>query len=137
MEQADDEATEEDDFGDEYVLGYSPPDRIFGSLNVLNHYRYSDDDDTSWKVRRAATKLLAACISTRPDLLATFYRTLSPALVARFGDREETVQVQVWATFTALLAQTRAQTSASSARASSPSSLKRKRSTDEMVVEQG
>ena len=69
---------------------------------------FDDDDDTSWKVRRSATKLLTACIATRPDLLASFYTSVSPALVARFGDREETVRVEVWATYTALLKQTKA-----------------------------
>lgn len=73
---------------------------------------FDDDDDTSWKVRRSATKLLTACIATRPDLLASFYTSVSPALVARFGDREETVRVEVWATYTALLRQTKAVTAA-------------------------
>ncbi|KAK4702038.1 hypothetical protein P7C70_g4189, partial [Phenoliferia sp. Uapishka_3] len=53
---------------------------------------YSDDDDTSWTVRRGATKLLSARIVTRADLLNTFYRIVSPALIARFGEREETVR---------------------------------------------
>lgn len=45
---------------------------------------YSDDDDMSWKVRRSAAKCLEAVISTRHELLEQFYRTLSPALIARF-----------------------------------------------------
>lgn len=45
---------------------------------------YSDDDDMSWKVRRAAAKCLEAVISTRRDLLPDMYRIVSPALIARF-----------------------------------------------------
>jgi cullin-associated NEDD8-dissociated protein 1 len=43
-----------------------------------------DDDDMSWKVRRSAAKCLEAVIATRHELLCEFYRTLSPALIARF-----------------------------------------------------
>ncbi len=34
---------------------------------------YSDDEDLSWKVRRAAAKVLAAAISAYPDLVADIY----------------------------------------------------------------
>lgn len=107
---------------------------------------YDDDDDTSFKVRRSATKLLTACIQTRPDLLANFYKTVSPALIARFGEREPTVRVEVWATYTALLKQTKALVKPSSANngygsgsggggASPRGSLKRKRSDSQMDTE--
>ena len=46
---------------------------------------YSDDDDMSWKVRRAAAKCLEAVISTRHELLEEFYRTVSPKLIARYA----------------------------------------------------
>lgn len=45
---------------------------------------YSDDDDMSWKVRRAAAKCLDAVVSTRHEMLPDFYRSVSPALVCRF-----------------------------------------------------
>eukprot|EP00123_Amoebidium_parasiticum_P018557 comp24239_c0_seq1/m.44810 comp24239_c0_seq1/g.44810 ORF comp24239_c0_seq1/g.44810 comp24239_c0_seq1/m.44810 type:complete len:1254 (-) comp24239_c0_seq1:279-4040(-) len=69
---------------------------------------YSDDEDMSWKVRRASAKLLAAIISTRADLLPELYRTVAPRLVARFREREENVKVEVFGAFVALLRITKA-----------------------------
>lgn len=68
---------------------------------------YSDDEDTSYKIRRSATKLLAAVIGTRPELLVALYKDVSPVLISRFGDREETVRLEVWATYGVLLNQTK------------------------------
>ncbi|KAG5641254.1 hypothetical protein DXG03_005660, partial [Asterophora parasitica] len=67
---------------------------------------YSDDEDTSYKIRRSATKLLAAIIGTRPELLTSLYKSVSPVLISRFGDRESTVRLEVWATYATLLNQT-------------------------------
>ncbi|XP_026279732.1 cullin-associated NEDD8-dissociated protein 1 isoform X2 [Frankliniella occidentalis] len=68
---------------------------------------YSDDDDMSWKVRRAAAKCLEAVIATRHELLAEFYKTVSPALIARFKEREENVKSDIFHAYVALLKQTR------------------------------
>lgn len=45
---------------------------------------FTDDDDVSWKVRRASAKCLEAVIATRPDMTTQFYRTIAPQLIARF-----------------------------------------------------
>uniref|UniRef100_A0A671QXU5 Cullin-associated NEDD8-dissociated protein 1-like n=1 Tax=Sinocyclocheilus anshuiensis TaxID=1608454 RepID=A0A671QXU5_9TELE len=68
---------------------------------------YSDDDDMSWKVRRAAAKCLDAVVSTRLEMLPEFYRTVSPALIARFKEREENVKADVFHAYLSLLKQTR------------------------------
>ncbi|KDQ53024.1 hypothetical protein JAAARDRAFT_137841 [Jaapia argillacea MUCL 33604] len=68
---------------------------------------YSDEEDTSYKIRRSATKLLAAIIGTRPELLNSLYKDVSPVLISRFGDREETVRLEVWATYVVFLNQTK------------------------------
>ena len=62
---------------------------FFLTLSVLICNReeddsYSDDDDVSWKVRRAAAKCVSAIVTARPELLAEFYSTVSPVLIARF-----------------------------------------------------
>ncbi|KAK4057022.1 hypothetical protein OIO90_001922 [Microbotryomycetes sp. JL221] len=123
----DDEIEDEDDYGEDYT----------------------DDDDTSWKVRRASAKLLSSCISTKSrDMLSSFYQNISPVVIARFNEREETVRLEIWSMFTVLLTQTkmwgqstRVQTSGlepgSSASSSSSGKLKRKRSSDQMDVEEG
>ncbi|KAK9473498.1 armadillo-type protein [Dipodascopsis tothii] len=67
---------------------------------------FSDDDDGSWKLRRSAAKLLATFVDTRPDLLASLYAQTGSLLVARFGEREETVRTEVMATFTVLVRKT-------------------------------
>lgn len=68
--------------------------------------RYSDDEDTSYKIRRSAIKVLAAVIGTRPELLTAIYKEVSPVLISRFADREETVRIEVWSTYITLLNQT-------------------------------
>jgi hypothetical protein len=45
---------------------------------------YSDDDDVSWKIRRAAAKCLDAIINTRHEMLNVFYSEVSPILISRF-----------------------------------------------------
>ncbi|KAJ7751005.1 armadillo-type protein [Mycena maculata] len=96
---------------------------------------YSDDEDTSYKIRRSATKLLAAIVGTRPELLSSVYKDVSPVLISRFGDREETVRLEVWATYVVLLNQTAVY--GGHPQSKEDSSLKRKRDPETMDVEEG
>ncbi|XP_049622215.1 cullin-associated NEDD8-dissociated protein 2 isoform X2 [Suncus etruscus] len=68
---------------------------------------YSDDDDMSWKVRRASAKCLAALVAARPDMVADFHRGLAPALIRRFSEREDNVRADVLRAYIVLLRQTR------------------------------
>merc|ERR1719314_53150 len=52
----------------------------------------SDDDDNSWKVRRAALKVLAAMVKGIPDRLGEIYSKFSVPLISRFTEREESVK---------------------------------------------
>merc|ERR1719232_1448318 len=70
---------------------------------------YSDDDDVSWKVRRAAAKCLEAVIVTRHEMMEQFYTTISPALINRFKEREENVKADIFHAYQALLKQTKPQ----------------------------
>merc|ERR1719285_1700086 len=67
----------------------------------------SDDDDVSWKVRRAAAKCLEAVILSRHEMIDSFYRTISPALITRFKEREENVKSDIFHAYIALLRQTK------------------------------
>eukprot|EP00929_Paragymnodinium_shiwhaense_P075115 TRINITY_DN3840_c0_g2_i1.p1 TRINITY_DN3840_c0_g2~~TRINITY_DN3840_c0_g2_i1.p1 ORF type:complete len:1278 (-),score=399.72 TRINITY_DN3840_c0_g2_i1:105-3938(-) len=59
----------------------------------------SDDDDNSWKVRRAALKVLAAMVRGLPDKLGDVYSRFSVPLIQRFSEREESVRLDVFHTF--------------------------------------
>lgn len=99
---------------------------------------YSDDEDLSWKVRRAAVKTLNAAITTRHELLSTFVTVVSPVLVARFSEREESVRLEVLQTFLALLKQVEASSGipqATEVSPQSPSALKRKRQRSDATSE--
>lgn len=67
---------------------------------------YTDDEDVSWKVRRAAAKCLAALIVSRPEMLSNLYNEACPKLIDRFKEREENVKMDVFNTFIELLRQT-------------------------------
>jgi len=68
---------------------------------------YSDDDDVSWKVRRAAAKCIESVIVSRHEMIEQFYKTISPALINRFKEREENVKADIFHAYQALLRQTK------------------------------
>lgn len=74
---------------------------------------FGDDDDMSWRVRYSAAKILEAIISVRPDLIDNFYKTVSPALIARFKEREEKVKSDIFSAYIALVRSTKAAESSS------------------------
>jgi cullin-associated NEDD8-dissociated protein 1 len=60
---------------------------------------YSDEEDGSWKVRRAAAKLAAALVSQYPEVLLNTYRQVAPALVKKFNEREEAVRPDIYQSY--------------------------------------
>ena len=63
-----------------------------------------DDDDTSWKVRRSAIKIIDATIKTRPEFVKTIVNNYSLRLVSRFKERIDDVKCDLLDTFRDLLA---------------------------------
>lgn len=64
---------------------------------------YSDDDDISWKVRRAAAKCLEALITTRQEFIESFCQDLGPILILRLKEREENVKSDIFHVYITLL----------------------------------
>ncbi|XP_006346372.2 cullin-associated NEDD8-dissociated protein 1-like [Solanum tuberosum] len=60
---------------------------------------YTDDDDVSWKVRRAAAKCLAALVVTQPEMLSKLYKQACSKLIDRFKERKSKLSPNVLDTF--------------------------------------
>lgn len=71
----------------------------------MSDEEYSDDEDVSWKVRRAAAKCLQAIIAYYPDLLKDIYPQAVSALITRFKEREENVKSDIFQTLVELVKQ--------------------------------
>jgi cullin-associated NEDD8-dissociated protein 1 len=64
---------------------------------------FSDDEDLSWKVRRAAAALIVSLVKAYADQVAKLYGVLRPVLVRRFKEREESVKLDIFAAYSALV----------------------------------
>ncbi|KRY74969.1 Cullin-associated Nedd8-dissociated protein 1 [Trichinella pseudospiralis] len=73
----------------------------------LSGEEYSDDDDMSWKVRRAAAKCLEAAVNTRRNRICEFHQKIVPKLIERFKEREESVRCDLFNVLLSLLKRTR------------------------------
>lgn len=62
-----------------------------------------NDDDSSWKVRRSAVKLIDSIIISRPDMLREVYQKYASLLASRFKERDENVKINILETFRTLL----------------------------------
>lgn len=58
-----------------------------------------DDDDTSWKVRRAAARTIEAVIASRPELLRSIYENNARDIISRFKERDDNVKCNVLEAF--------------------------------------
>lgn len=68
---------------------------------------YSDDDDMSWKVRRASAKTIEAMIVSHRDQLLSSVKSLGPLLISRLREREENVRVDIYNAYISILSQAR------------------------------
>lgn len=62
-----------------------------------------EDDDSSWKVRRAAVKLIDSIVISRPDMLRQVYQQYAQLLAERFKERDENVKINIFETFRTLI----------------------------------
>ena len=62
-----------------------------------------DDDDTSWKVRRSAIKLIDALVSARPNKLRKVYQQYAKLLIQRFKERDDNVKCNILETYRTFL----------------------------------
>lgn len=69
---------------------------------------FDDEDDLSWKVRKAAARDIAALIRAYPSQLSNFYGAVAKALISRFAEDEDNVRQEALSTFLTLLHQTAA-----------------------------
>lgn len=53
----------------------------------------SEEDDSSWKVRRASIRCLSAFIRTKADILQNYYETILATLINRMKERDHNVKV--------------------------------------------
>ncbi|KAF2453570.1 armadillo-type protein [Lineolata rhizophorae] len=104
--------TGDDEDGDE-TMGVDDEDNGLEGLegdDFEEEQGFDDDEDSSWKVRRCAAKVLSAIVTTRSDedLLedATLYERVAPILISRFKEREESVRLEVLSTLSLLIRRT-------------------------------
>ena len=68
-----------------------------------------DDEDCSWKIRRSAARMLNTLISVRGAELidnGVAYERIAPTLIRGFGEREESVRLEILATMTQIIKKT-------------------------------
>ncbi|KAJ3353748.1 Cullin-associated NEDD8-dissociated protein 1 [Entophlyctis luteolus] len=89
----------EDDDDDEELVQFEN----WAQSDICLRDGFSDDEDVSWKVRRASVKTLSTIISTRTELVPFFFEDIAPSLVKRFKEREESVRIEILNAFVTLI----------------------------------
>lgn len=77
-----------------------------GDEDSITDEEYSDDDDdVSWKLRKASASCLSAIFTNNMGRLMDIYHKMESVVVERFGEREETVRIDVIDAYCNLLKQ--------------------------------
>ncbi|VDQ15366.1 unnamed protein product [Trichobilharzia regenti] len=66
-------------------MGGDASDNDFDEDDDDEDGEYSDDEDLSWKVRRAAARALEAIILVYNEMTADFYVSIAPLLIKQFN----------------------------------------------------
>lgn len=93
------------DGGDEEMDGGSGGDYDEYDDDFSDGDDYGDEEDMSWKVRRAACQLVVALVQAFPDLAPSLYGECRPVLLRRFSEREESVRLDVFTALSTLVRQ--------------------------------
>lgn len=64
---------------------------------------YSDDDDVSWRVRRAAARTIGTLFENEGSIVAPLAPRVAAALASRLNEREETVRLEALAALMSVL----------------------------------
>jgi len=120
----------------EVLLRFSLP---LSRLFVFSSFPLSTD---ATRIRKLTFDLFCSSVQ-RSELLLDFFRTVSPVLISRISEREESVRLEVFATLSLLLRQTLVFGKTASADEEedygrmTPGTLKRKREADEEEARKG
>jgi cullin-associated NEDD8-dissociated protein 1 len=94
------------------LLSYDPHYNEFAEDDMNLDYdedsdpeEFSDDDDTSWKVRRASVRLFAAIILKFKPMSKELYQNIGRLLIKRLDERIEIVRIQIIQTLETLVSQ--------------------------------
>ncbi len=93
-------------YNDQEDVEMEEDDAGWGSDFSNDNEANEDDDDTSWKVRRAAIKTIEAIITSRPDMLKVVYQDYADLIVKQFRERDNNVNINILETFSVLLKST-------------------------------
>jgi len=96
----DDEFGDGDDWGDDDG-GWDNDEKAGGEGDMV--LEDVGDDDTSWKVRRAAVKMLTSFIQTHKGTVQQHHLEICGALLNRFKEHDTTVRLDIFTAFQELL----------------------------------
>ena len=93
-----------DEMGDSEEVDFDEDDEDYEQEESLD-----DDENSSWKIRRCASRMIYNLISTRGNELideGVVYERITPVLVKSFKEREESVRLEILATITLIIRKT-------------------------------